>query len=38
MDDKEHYGVTQQLSAGDEDLNKFKNVREANVASVALGM
>jgi hypothetical protein len=37
-DDKEFYGVTQQTSAVDDGLNKSGNIKEANVASVALGM
>jgi hypothetical protein len=38
MDSKEYADVTQQLSAGDEDVNKRSHVKETNVASVALGI
>lgn len=37
MDIKEGYGVTRQTSVVEDDMNKG-NVKEANVASVALGM
>jgi hypothetical protein len=40
MENKELHGISQQVSAGEEDINKAHhvNIKETNVASVALGM